>query len=193
MGIESMNRLTLCLVALGVLCAAGRAEAGSLYEFSFTYSSSSLGVSGSGFLYGTENADGSFTLTSGSGTSTEAGALTLEPAGTYINTLPPSVNLTSDNLLFPTSNPVLDGGGIVFLAAGAPTDSQYINIFGNGPDNYTYFNNYAGPYPAVNGPVSFSVTEIGSVPEPASIVSATIGILCVASFTLARNRKIASV
>jgi hypothetical protein len=188
-----MNRLMLCLVALGVLCAAGQAEAGTIYEFSFTYSSSSLGVSGSGILFGTENVDGSFTLTSGSGTSTEAGALTLEPAGTYINTLSPSVNLTSDNLLFPTSNPVLDGNGIVFSAAGAPANSQYINIFGNGPDNYTYFNNYAGPFPAVNGPVNFSVTAMGAVPEPASIVSATIGIFCVAGFALARKRKIAAV
>jgi hypothetical protein len=184
----------ICLVALSsLLCAAGRADAGPLYEFSFTYSSSSLGVSGSGILYGTENIDGSFTLTSGSGISTEAGALTLEPVGTYINTLAPSVNLTSDNLLFPTSNPVLDDDGIVFRAAGAPANSQYINIFGNSPDSYTYFNNYSGPFPAVNGPVSFSVTELGTVPEPASIVSVTIGIVCVAGFALARNRKIASV
>ena len=182
-----MNRYFGGLAGLVLLCAAGRADAGAVYEFSFSYSSTSLGVSGSGLLYGTENGDGSFTLTSGSGTSTEAGALTLLPAGTYTNTLSPSVNLTSDNLLFPTSNPVLDGDGIVFQAAGTPANSDYINIFSNGPDSYTYFNNYSGPFPAVSGSVNFSVTEIGVVPEPASIVTAAIGFLCVAGTQRSRG------
>ncbi len=196
-----MNRAFKGLAILGiVLCAGQRAEAGSTYAFNFSYSStpdSPYVVSGSGVLYGTANGDGSYTLTGGSGTSVEAGSLTLEVAGTYINNLAPSVDLISDNVLIPNANPVLDDDGIVFYAAGAPATSQYINIWGNGPDNYTYFNNYAGPYPAINETIDFTIDSSGplgsggQVPEPPSIVMGLGALLLTVACVLARRRKAA--
>ena len=143
--------------AILLISAATTAKA-SVVEFSFAYSGSSVGggaVAGSGFLFGTDLGGGSFLLTSGSGTSTEAGALILQVAGTWINTLAPSVNLTSDNILSPGGNPVLNSNGTVFSGAGLPSDSKYFNIWGNGPNDYTYFNNY-DTFPVSNGAVSFS-------------------------------------
>ena len=151
------------------LGSAGRAEA-SLVQFDFSYSGSNIGggpVSGSGYLFGNYVGGGTYLLTLGYGTSLEAGNLTLEPAGTYINTYPPTDNLISDNLLTPASNPVLDGDGIVFAGSSLPPTSQYCNIWGNGPGNYTYFNNYDS-WPIGNGTLdSFTVT--GPVPEPATL------------------------
>ncbi len=160
-----------------LLMVAGGAHA--LEKFSFSYSGyigdPGFAVSGSGFLYGNALGDGSYQLTSGSGTSTEAGSLTLEQAGTYINTLSPSVNLTSDNLLYPVSNPTLDGNGIVFQGSSLPSDSQFFNIWGNGPGSYTYFNNYSGTGPTSSGPLNFSVKDLGAVPEPATWAMMLVG------------------
>jgi hypothetical protein len=162
---------SLMLAALSLaFFGMGRANA-TTYEFSFSYSGTFGGgsVSGSGDLFGTALGGGQYLLTSGSGTSTEAGHLSLEPAGTYTNTLSPSVNLTSDNILDYSSNPVLDGNGIVFSGASLPSTSMYFNIWGNGPGNYSYFNNYSGPFPAVNGTLdNFSVTLIGATPLPST-------------------------
>jgi hypothetical protein len=187
-----MKRLLFGIAVLGLaLGASERAEA-SLIEFSFSYSGSNVGggpVSGSGFLFGNDLGGGTFLLTSGFGTSTEAGSLTLEPAGTWINTLSPSVNLTSDNLLFPSSNPVLNGNGLVFAGSSLPSTSSYFNIWGNSPNSYTYFNNYDS-WPVGNGPLnSFTVAEIGPVPEPASLTLATVGALSVVVAVASHRRR----
>jgi hypothetical protein len=159
-------------------------------EFSFSYVGTALGVSGSGFLFGTDEGGGQFLLTSGFGTATEAGTLTLQPAGTYINTLTPSVDLISDNLLFPASDPSLDANGIVFLGSLLPPNSQYFNIWGNGPGNYTYFNNYSGPFPAINGTLdSFTVTEIGAVPEASTWAMMLIGFAAIGFVAYRRTTK----
>jgi hypothetical protein len=84
------------------------------------------------------------------------------------------VNLTSDNILSPGSNPVLNGNGIVFSGAGLPSTSQYSNIWGNGPNDYSYFNNYDS-FPLGSGGVSFSVTEIAPVPEPSTWAMMILG------------------
>ena len=122
-----MKRFLWAIAVLGAALAfAGRAEA-SLVQFDFSYSGTNVGggpVSGSGYLFGTDIGGGTYLLTGGYGTSSEAGNLTLGPAGTYINTYPPSVNLTSDNLLTPASNPVLDGNGLVFAGSNLPPTSR---------------------------------------------------------------------
>jgi hypothetical protein len=185
-------RMLACVGAAAILLisAATTAKA-SVVEFSFAYSGSSVGggaVAGSGFLFGTDLGGGSFLLTSGSGTSTEAGALILQVAGTWINTLAPSVNLTSDNILSPGGNPVLNGNGIVFSGAGLPSDSKYFNIWGNGPNDYTYFNNYDS-FPVGNGAVSFSVTEIAAVPEPSTWAMILLGFAGVGLMAYRRKSK----
>jgi hypothetical protein len=179
----SLMLSALSLVFLGLAPANA-----TTYEFSFSYSGTFGGgsVSGSGDLFGTALGGGDYLLTSGSGTSTEAGNLTLEPAGTYINTLTPSVNLTSDNILDYSSNPVLDGNGIVFSGSSLPSTSMYFNIWGNGPGNYTYWNNYSGPFPAVNGTLdNFSVTLICATPLPSTwtmLIAGFVGFLGFVAF-----------
>ena len=173
-----MKRLLCGIAVLAAMIAfAGRAEA-SLVQFDFSYSGTNVGggpVSGSGYLFGNYVGGGMYLLTSGDGTSSEAGNLTLEPAGTYINTFPPSVNLTSDNLLTPASNPVLDGNGLVFAGSSLPATSHYFNIWGNGPNNYSYFNNYDS-WPIGSGNLD-SFTVSGPVPEPATLTLLGTGLL----------------
>src|ERR1700722_2406208 len=173
-----MKRFLLGIVVLGAtLGFAGRTEA-SLVQFDFSYSGTNVGggpVSGSGYLFGNYVGGGTYLLTGGYGTSSEAGNLTLEPAGTYINTYPPSVNLTSDNLLTPASNPVLDGNGLVFAGSSLPPTSQYFNIWGNGPNSYSYFNNYDS-WPIGSGNLD-SFTVSGPVPEPATLTLLGTGLL----------------
>lgn len=137
------------------------------YEFSFSYSGTIDGtaVSGSGTLFGTLVSGDTYLLTSGFGTSTEAGNLTLEPAGTYINTLAPTVNLTSDNLLLAATDPFLDGNGLVFQGSTLVSNSNYFDIWGDGPGSYTYFNNYdSNQYSS--GAVNFSIESLGPVATP---------------------------
>jgi hypothetical protein len=188
-----MKRLLIGIAILGLAFSMSERAQASLIEFSFSYSGSNVGggpVSGAGFLFGTEIGNsGTYLLTSGYGTSSEAGNLTLEIAGTWINTYPPTVNLTSDNLLTPGTNPVLDGNGIVFSGSSLPAGSTYFNIWGNGPNSYSYFNNYHS-WPIGSGNLdSFTVAEIGPVPEPASITLLASGVSIVGAFGLYRRRR----
>jgi hypothetical protein len=189
----SMKRTSLTLAVLSLLLVGASQAKATVYEFSFSYSGANVGggsVSGSGFLFGTDLGGGEFSLTSGFGSSTEAGSLTLEPAGTYINTLTPSVDLISDNLLSPSSNPALTGDGIVFLGSALPSTSDFFNIWGNGPNNYTYFNNYPGPFPAVNGILdSFTVTNLGVVPLPATWTMLLAGFIGLGFFAYGGAKK----
>ncbi len=165
----------IAIVALGLLVfGAGQAKASTMFGFSYSGTVGTDSVSGSGILFGTDLGSGTFLLTSGSGTSTEAGNLTLMAAGTYINTLAPSVNLTSDNLLTPGNNPTLNGNGIVFSGSLLPVNSQYFNIFGDG-SNYTYFNNYDN-FPVTSLTLgSFTISNLGegndtsATPLPAAL------------------------
>jgi hypothetical protein len=159
-------------------------------DFTFSYSGNFGGgtESGSGTFVATDLGGGQFLLISGTGTSSEAGTLTLETPGTYINTLTPSVNLTSDNLLSPSSNPVLTGGGIIFAGSALPSNSEFINIFANG-SSYDYFNNFSGPFPAVNGTLdSFTVTEVAAVPEPCTWAMMILG-FCGLGFMAYRRKQ----
>jgi hypothetical protein len=186
-----MKRFLRGIVLLGLaLGFAGRADA-SLVQFDFSYSGTNVGggpVSGYGYLFGNYVGGGTYLLTSGTGISSEAGNLTLEPAGTYINTYPPSVDLISDNLLTPTSNPVLDGNGLVFAGSSLPPTSQYFNIWGNGPNSYSYFNNYDS-WPIGSGYLD-SFTVSGPVPEPATLT--LLGTGFVACLGLGRRRWFAA-
>ena len=72
-------------IALGLLViGAGQAKASTMFGFSYSGTLGANSVSGSGTLFGTDLGSGTFLLTSGSGTSSEAGNLTLMTAGTYI-------------------------------------------------------------------------------------------------------------
>jgi hypothetical protein len=180
-----------CLAAAMAIVACGTSIAkAATVDFTFSYSGNFGGgtESGSGTFVATDLGGGQFLLISGTGTSSEAGTLTLEAPGTYINTLTPSVNLTSDNLLSPSSNPVLTGDGIVFTGSALPSTSAFINIFADG-SSYDYFNNYSGPFPAVNGTLdSFTVTEVAAVPEPSAWAMMILG-FCGLGFMAYRRKQ----
>ncbi len=161
-----------------MLIAAGPAEA-SLTEFSFSYAGT-IGtgpVSGAGFLFGTEiGSSGTYLLTSGYGYSPEGGDLTLLPAN-YPSGVYADANgdyLQSDNLLTPSSNPILTDNGLVFAGTTPPLPAgyQYIgiwggNLWGSG-GGYYYFNSWSanGPVDFNASPysVSFAVANLGAVP-----------------------------
>ncbi|MGC8641311.1 MAG: PEP-CTERM sorting domain-containing protein [Isosphaeraceae bacterium] len=191
-----MARWTIGLAALGLLLGGALPAHADLTEFSFSYSGTNIAggaVSGSGYLFGSDEGGGKYLLTSGHGTSTEAGNLTLETAGTWINTYGPSVDLISDNLLTPGGNPVLTGDGLVFLGSSLPATSQYFNIWGDSPGTYTYFNNYDS-WPLGSGTLSsFTVANMGLVPEPSSLTIALLGAtgFVVAGLVRRRHRRAA--
>src|SRR4029077_5659332 len=114
-------------------------------------------------------------------------------AGTWINNLAPSVHLISDNLLSPQNNPALNDKGIVFSGSSLPSNSQFFNIWGNGPNNYTYFNNYSGPFPAVNLTLdSFTITNLGDViatPLPAALPLFAGGLGVIGLLARGKKRK----
>ena len=96
------------------------------------------------------------------------------------NTLSPTVNLTSDNLLSYTSssNYSLSSNGINFKGSSLASNSDFFNIWGNnGSTNgtgYNYFNNYDSNAYSNNyysgGRTCFKTAEVGSaaVPLPAA-------------------------
>ena len=100
-----INKLIAGIALAVLVIGAGQAKASTMFEFTYSGTLGTDSVSGSGTLFGTDLGGGTFLLTSGSGTSTEAGNLTLMTAGTWINNLAPSDHLTSDNLLSPRKQP----------------------------------------------------------------------------------------
>jgi hypothetical protein len=190
-----INKL-IAIVALGLLVfGVGQAKASTMFGFSYSGTLGANSVSGSGTLFGTDLGSGTFLLTSGSGTSSEAGTLTLMTAGTYTNLLAPTDNLTSDNLLTPGSNPTLSDFGIVFSGSSLPSNSQFFNIWGNSPNNYTYFNNWDGPFPAVHLTLdNFTITNLGDVvatPLPAALPLFAGGLGVIGLLARRKKRKAA--
>jgi hypothetical protein len=194
-----INKLIAGIALAVLVIGAGQAKASTVFEFTYSGTLGTDSVSGSGTLFGTDLGGGTFLLTSGHGTSTEAGNLTLMTAGTWINNLAPSVHLISDNLLSPQNNPALNDKGIVFSGSSLPSDSQFFNIWGNGANNYTYFNNYSGPFPAINLTLdSFTITNVGegtdlvATPLPAALPLFAGGLGMIGLLARRKKRKAAA-
>jgi len=192
---RSKSLFAAALMVAGILASSSAGAATVVFDFSYSGNLQGNAISGSGTISATDNGDGSFTAISGSGTSTEAGALTLLAAGSYTNNLAPTVVLTSDNLLFPSATPTLDSDGLVFQGSSPPlaSNSVYINIFGNGA-GYAYFNNYdAFPnsndyYAAGTNDFQLAVSE---TPLPATLPLFASGLGVIGLLARRRKRKAA--
>ena len=94
---------------------------------------------GYGNLSTTDNGNGEFLATAGTLTVTggkDVGSYPLYPDGpTEVDS--PSGYFFIDNLLYPSVDPPIDNGGLLFATS---TDFE-INIFSNGPDNYQFYDN----------------------------------------------------
>ena len=181
---------------------------------SFTFDNSSWGVSGD--LVTTSNGDGSFTVIGGSvtgtGTIDTGEVFTLVP----LSSSPPStlqnptasngVNLTYDNQLYPTSSTFFSGNGLLFVDsnptqafgpltggpnAGTVPSPLYINIWGNGPDNYQLaaggdnYDGWEGGYGNVGiATLTTPLTTSRAVPEPASFFIYGLGLASLAAYRM---------
>ena len=169
------------MASVGGSTASLSPGADPLFDFSF----SGGGIIGSGTLDATANGDGTFTAFSGTATVTGApngeSTLTL-----YANPSPPGEVLSPsgyfiyDSQLLPGQNPLITNGGLLFISSG-----YEVNIFSNGPDGYTYYDNSG-----FNIPVSFSLSEAvspQSAPEPSTLILASIA--CVMGLGFGRRRR----
>ena len=113
-----------------------------IIDFSFTISTQS----GHGSLNTNDQGGGSFLATRGSLTNTagvDLNTYVLYPGGPGV-TLSPLGSFNFDNLVPYTTNPPLDGDGLLFSnGTTTGTDTYEINIWGNSANNYSYYNSNA--------------------------------------------------
>jgi hypothetical protein len=132
------------------------------FDFSFDISPDI----GYGSLSTTDIGNGEFLATAGSLTVTgglEVGTYPLYPGGPGIVTSPSGFFLY-DSVLYPSTNPAIDVDGLLFLGSGLE-----INIWGNGPDSYTFDNNANGAQD-VGEPFTLNEAPGGGQTFPAKFV-----------------------
>jgi hypothetical protein len=188
--------------------AAGLAEAGVVHDLSISYSGQ--GTSGTALVQGVDVGGGEFDLISGTLDSTTLGHETLVVSplnpGTAVFENSNGDEPVYDNRVFVPANASAspDGanltyaGGLVFQTALPSKEDIYFSANYQGANNPAIY--YFAGWDRASGVLdSFHVTDLGplvslaSVPEPATIISSTLGALTVLGFTLARRRKQASV
>jgi hypothetical protein len=177
-----------CALLLG-LGVQARANA----DYNFTFSGDGVTATGSFDVSGGVASTGSINVT-GAALDGTFGLVQPSPLGSVRGL--DGTDIIFDNLYFPTGNPSLDGNGLGF-AGGYRGPYQYdyvVNIWGNGPGNYSLFE--AGELPGDPTPVghvyneydggSFTVTPVPDGGATAAMLGA--GLLCLA---LARRRATA--
>jgi PEP-CTERM motif len=203
-----MRRLLVGIAFMALLVgSAGRADAGFASTFtggpvggpglplgsdplSFNFAFIGPGLSGSGQLTASDNADGSFTATSGSlsvfgDPLATGGTLLPNPFPPFI-VFSPSGFFLFDDQLFPKFNPTLDPFGLLFVSG--PNE---INIWANGPNSWEYndFNTLTGvDYDNTN----FQFFLI-AVPEPASVMLLGLGVVGLAAHVSRKRIRMRSV
>ena len=144
-----------------------------MYAFTFSLG----GNTGSALLDTTSLGGGRFWVTGGTLYVTggaDVGTYPLIAGGPTAFTSPSGAFIV-DNVLQPSSDPILDGNGLLF-----GNGSLEINIWGNTPGNYSFY--------SYNGSYNVQFTGAGTatatlVPEPASLMLLGSGLLGIAGFT----------
>jgi len=147
-----MSLVRTCLLAMAATFAASTLAAHA-DTFSFSANGSAGGFSGSGVLTTTDSSS-DHVITGITGTGVTG---LIAPGGFNGN----------DNLLFPSSDPILDASGFSFTAVNGP-DHFNVNIFNDGTGYFAFLQDEDNFTTTL--PVAFELSQGTSpVPEPASL------------------------
>ncbi len=147
--------------------------AGAAHAQTFVFSYSGVGVSGSGTLTANQIAPGEYVVVAGTDTAIGggvSGVLSLIVNPNSPNELySPSGYFLFDNVLLPSSDPLITNGGLLF---GDGTGGE-VNLYSNGPDAYVDYDN-TGFNVAIN-------LDPSPAPEPATfalLATGLAGLVC---------------
>jgi len=169
------------ITTIAALLFCGTAFAGPMFNLSFNIN----GNEGNATLATDDLGGGTFLATSGTlnvTTGAATGTYSLIPvaglpvggacSGNPGTVLSPLGAFCFDNLLFPSADPLLDSGGLVFQGGGVE-----VNIWGNAPDNYSFYaSNAASGYFVQDNLITPRWISLMQVPEPASLALLAIGL-----------------
>jgi hypothetical protein len=211
---DFMKRFVIGFMVLVALSFAGRAEArGDLVSLDISYTGSNLGVSGSGVVQGISAGNGEYDLVGGyinavlPGVGTVYETLVVNPNAPNFGATSVFENsngdeFTYDNRIFiPSNSPAsTDGaqltfaGGLVFQTAIPSNEDVYLSANTQGSfGGYFYFAGYDRPYGTLgDGSLNNLSITVASVPEPSSMIIASVATVCAGAYALIRKRTMAS-
>jgi len=106
------------------------------------------------------------------------------PVASDLIILPDGDGFTYDDLLFPSSNPILDNAGLLFTIAGL---SEPVNLYSTGSSSYmqsTYIGGGNFPNDFISTPVTLTLV---ATPEPSALAMCLLGFLVL---VLTTSRKL---